>query len=59
MKPAPISALAALLTLSLSGAPAVAGKVEHLLPQMRCIDTIRSGDALLGGIHTGSLPGPV
>ena len=59
MKPAPISALAALLTLSLSGTPAVAGKVEHLLPQMRCIDTIRSGDALLGGIHTGSLPGHV
>ena len=59
MKPAPATALAALLALSLSGPPAAAGKVERLLPQMRCIDTIRSGDALLGGIHTGSLPGHV
>ncbi len=59
MKPAPTSALAALFVLSLSGTPAAAGKVEHLLPEMRCIATIRSGDALLGGIHTGSLPGHV
>ncbi len=59
MKSAPVSVLATLIILSLSAFPAAAGKVEHLLPQMRCIDTIRSGDALLGGIHTGSLPGHV
>ncbi len=53
------AALAALLLLLLPAGPAMAGKVEHLLPQMRCIATIRSGDALLGGIHTGSLPGHI
>ncbi len=53
------AALAALLLLLLPAGQATAGKVEHLLPQMRCIATIRSGDALLGGIHTGSLPGHV
>lgn len=38
---------------SLSGA--LAGKVRTFT-QVRCVDTIRAGDALLGGLHAGALP---
>ncbi len=52
MKPA----LALGLSLLAAAAPGVAGTVRHLAPQLRCINTLRAGDALLGGIHAGSLP---
>ncbi len=48
-------ALALGLSLLAAG-PAMAGKVTHLAAQLRCINTLRAGDALLGGIHAGSLP---
>ncbi len=55
------AALFLLCALALPVAPpaAMAGKVSRLLGQERCLATIRSGDALLGGIHTGALPGHV
>ena len=56
MRIAPL--LAAALAL-FAAPPAMAGKVSRLLGQERCLATIRSGDALLGGLHTGSLPGHV
>ncbi len=39
-----------------AGAEATGGQVTRLMPQLACIATIRAGDALLSGIHTGSLP---
>ncbi len=46
---------------AIQAAPLVAeeargGTVTRLMPQLGCIATLRAGDALLGGIHAGSLP---
>ena len=40
----------------LAAAEAKGGQVTRLMPQLGCIATLRAGDALLGGIHAGSLP---
>ena len=51
--------LAACLMLLAAPALAVAGQVTHIAQKLRCVSTIRAGDALLAGIHTGALPGHV
>ena len=54
-----ITALAALPALALPGADggAEAGELRLVAPeQLKCVRRIRSGDALLGGIHVGNLP---
>jgi len=52
--------LCALIALS-AAAPAVtsaahAGQVTQIAQNQRCVETLRAGDALLKGIHTGALP---
>jgi hypothetical protein len=54
-----VAAMLLLVWDACESAALAGGRVVQLLPRLGCIATLRAGDALLGGIHAGSLPNHV